>query len=200
MRFLVTGANRDTGADVEFEILALTTLEAEQLAASKGIMISAIKEIKPKDVDETPIELEPDLSEPAPAKAASAGSTSGGSVVGRGVSLQTGQPEPIHHAGDSHHPESSHASVAGVPHDIPHAELLQYKVVINQSLMLLESSVNKYLKDGWEPSGGMTVGMQNLAMVYFQALIRRPGNQPAGHDPAHDGHAAEVQTDGHMRG
>ena len=51
---------------------------------------------------------------------------------------------------------------------------LEYHIMMNQSLYLLESAVNRHLKEGWEPQGGVAIGVSNNAMQYFQALIRRP--------------------------
>jgi len=56
-------------------------------------------------------------------------------------------------------------------------------VILNQSLFLLESAVNKHLRDGWEPTGGLSVGMSNNALQFFQAMIRRKKV---------DGHKAEA--------
>ena len=55
-----------------------------------------------------------------------------------------------------------------------HAETpMEYHVILNQSLFLLEAAVNKHLRDGWEPAGGVAVGVSNNALQFFQSLIRK---------------------------
>ena len=50
---------------------------------------------------------------------------------------------------------------------------MEYHLMMNQSLYLLETAVNRHIREGWEPQGGLTIGVSNNAMNYFQAMIRR---------------------------
>jgi hypothetical protein len=50
---------------------------------------------------------------------------------------------------------------------------MEYHLISNQALYLLETAVNKHIKDGWEPQGGLCVGISNNALQYFQAMVRR---------------------------
>ena len=59
---------------------------------------------------------------------------------------------------------------------------MEYHVILNQSLFLLESAVNKHLRDGWEPAGGLAVGVSNNALQFFQSLIRK--RKPGGTETA----------------
>jgi hypothetical protein len=69
--------------------------------------------------------------------------------------------------------ETAHTG-AGTIEQAKHADAaMEYHVIINQSLFLLESTVNKHIRDGWEPQGGLTVGVSNNALQFFQAMIRR---------------------------
>jgi hypothetical protein len=82
--------------------------------------------------------------------------------------------------------EAAHTG-AGTIDQGKHAEApMEYHIILNQSLFLLESAVNRHLHDGWEPQGGLSVGISNNAMQFFQAMIRKkkPSSAPASAVPA----------------
>ena len=69
--------------------------------------------------------------------------------------------------------ETAHTG-AGTIQQAKHAEAaMEYHIILNQSLFLLESAVNKHLADGWEPQGGLSVGMANNALQFFQSMVRK---------------------------
>ena len=71
---------------------------------------------------------------------------------------------------------------------------MEYHVILNQSLFLLESAVNRHLREGWEPSGGLSVGMSNNALQFFQAMTRRKKVDAPKAEAVHaDGHATEAR-------
>ncbi len=55
--------------------------------------------------------------------------------------------------------------------EVPHPE---YKIIVNQSTYLLERSITKYMKDGWEPTGGILTTFINNRTEVFQAIVRYP--------------------------
>jgi hypothetical protein len=83
------------------------------------------------------------------------------------ITVNANAPSEGAHTGSGSIDQGKHAETA-----------MEYHVILNQSLFLLESAVNKHLRDGWEPAGGVAVGVANNAMQYFQSLIRK--KKPAG--------------------
>ena len=50
---------------------------------------------------------------------------------------------------------------------------MEYTVTHNIVLKDLITNVNNYIKDGWQPQGGICCGVCNgPSFIYFQALIR----------------------------
>jgi hypothetical protein len=83
---------------------------------------------------------------------------------------------------NANNPGETARSGAGSIDQGKHSETpMEYHVILNQSLFLLESAVNKHLREGWEPSGGLAVGVINNAPQYFQALKRK--RKPGSVDP-----------------
>jgi hypothetical protein len=78
------------------------------------------------------------------------------------ITVNANSPGETAHTGAGSIDQGKHAEVA-----------MEYHVILNQSLFLLESTVNKHLRDGWEPSGGLTVGVSNNALQFFQAMVRK---------------------------
>jgi hypothetical protein len=69
--------------------------------------------------------------------------------------------------------ETAHTGVGTIDQG-KHADTpMEYHIILNQSLFLLESAVNKHLRDGWEPAGGVAVGVSNNALQFFQSMIRK---------------------------
>lgn len=104
--------------------------------------------------------------------------------------------EPVHHEEEtpialepedqSHHatfgPSAATQPMNQAPQttepELPHPE---YKIVVNQSTYLLERSITKYMKEGWEPAGGILTTFINNRTEVFQAIVRYPkGWQRAG--------------------
>lgn len=155
MKFTVTGANKETGEDVNMTVHAIDSKAAEQIAHEQNVMIAAITAV-PDQVDLSPLAMDPELDPfTSPAPAAAAGTHGNG--------------DPAAHAEAA--PEAHHDPEQHVPHH-PDAHM-EYKLLQNQALFLLEKTVSRFLADGWEPVGGLTVAVINNAPNYFQALIRR---------------------------
>ena len=83
------------------------------------------------------------------------------------ITVNANAPSEGAHTGSGSIDQGKHAETA-----------MEYHVILNQSLFLLESAVNKHLRDGWEPAGGVAVGVSNNAMQFFQGVIRK--KKPAG--------------------
>jgi hypothetical protein len=176
MRFSVIGADKDTGDDVDVVLNASSREVAEADALKKGILVSTIKEL-PEEKDT--IEL---VSDEGPEK------DDGGWQVGKGPSTATAPAKEKHANGfitlSANSPsESAYTGEAGQRKAEEDKGGMEYHVIMNQALYLLETAVNKYLKDGWKPAGGLTVGISNNALQYFQAVVRerQPGQAEAKH-------------------
>ena len=61
MKFHVMGANKETGDDIEVDLVAADTKQAEDLAHDRGILVASLKPIEEPIAPSDPIELEPDL-------------------------------------------------------------------------------------------------------------------------------------------
>jgi hypothetical protein len=78
------------------------------------------------------------------------------------ITVNANNPSDTAHTGSGGIDQAKHVETAA-----------EYHVILNQSLFLLESAVNKHLRDGWEPAGGLSVAVINNAPQYFQSLLRR---------------------------
>ena len=177
MKFSVLGANKETGDDVSVVLVATSRHEAEQAAIHQGILVSAIK-ILPEEKDTGAISLIED--EPAAGEV--------GDVKGEGDKgfWAVGKKKEAHGTitlGANSPSDTTHTGAPGTHHHESAATGMEYHIIMNQALYLLETAVNKYLADGWEPTGGLTVGISNNAMQYFQALVRKrkPGQEETKH-------------------
>jgi hypothetical protein len=186
MRFNVIGASAESGDDIDVMLDAKDQADVERIAHEKGILVSTIRVASEDEDRSVELVLEEEDAVPAgatnghgahgghPAQASQAGHPAQGSQAGVAIA-----PEPHHHA---------HGKIitnAGSPSDTVHVgeghidqakkadAHMEYHILLNQSLYLLETAVNKYIKDGWEPQGGLSVGMSNNALQYFQSIIRR---------------------------
>lgn len=51
---------------------------------------------------------------------------------------------------------------------------MEYKILMNSDRQLLANVVESYLKEGWEPQGGVSVAVKNdNDEGYVQAIIKR---------------------------
>ncbi len=167
MHFSVTGADKESGSDVEVMVDGATQADAEAEACKRGILVSAIK-VVPDNSDA--IELVDD----EPPAAASSASQAGASAAGRSshgtITLNANSPSGSAQTGDGKAPSQAQSD-----------SNMEYHILMNQSLYLLESAVNKQLREGWEPQGGLMVAFTNNQTQFYQAVSRRkkPGDPPA---------------------
>jgi len=154
MKYSITGANKETGDDVQVIITATSRYEAEQAATKQGILITEIKLLQ-EEKDTSALSMDDD----GPSEEGEAGDTGGywkeAAAKGEGgggatIAMSLGQGA----TSDAKQP-------------------MEYHIVMNQAMYLLEKAVNKYLADGWEPAGGLTVGISNNATQFYQAIKRR---------------------------
>jgi hypothetical protein len=178
MRFGVVGADKESGNDVEVVLTAATQADAEAEACKRGILVSAIKQVAEPEGDAIAL-----VDDEPPAQSAT-GTVAGASVAGSNGS--GGSVAGASAAGANN--KTSHGLItvnASAPSDTAHtgagtiatghaaATAMEYHVIMNQSLYLLETAVNKHLRDGWEPSGGLGIGMSNNAQQFYQAIMRK---------------------------
>ena len=156
MKYSITGANKETGDDVQIEITATSRYEAEQAATKQGIMVSEIKLLQ-EEKDTSALSMDDD----GPGVDAEEGDASGGYWKEAALKAKEGGGQ------------ATIAMSGGQAATSDAKQPMEYHVIMNQALYLLEKAVNKYLADGWEPAGGLTVGISNNAMQYFQAVQRR---------------------------
>ena len=54
--------------------------------------------------------------------------------------------------------------------------ITQYKVLSSDNLQELQSLVNKELKQGWQPLGGISTGAESdgdcLSIIYMQSMVK----------------------------
>lgn len=186
MKFRIQGANKANGDDVDITLQAIDSKAAELVANQRGIMISSITAM-PEVVNLDPIEMDEELDAPPPAVA-----TATAVLAAPPATATSNNPQVVEVS--AHAPPAPHG--APTPHDSMHGEAhgdpdhptthMEYKLMQNQALYLLEKSVNKMILAGWEPQGGLTIAIANNAPNYFQALIRRPkaeAHQDTPHPP-----------------
>ncbi|HVX83641.1 MAG TPA: hypothetical protein VH253_02380 [Phycisphaerae bacterium] len=150
MRYMVVGADKESGDDVEVTLLANTQEEAEFQAVGRGILVATITPL-PDALNRLPDpplpEKLPDFSKP---------NSNAGKII-----LNAQSPADSVHTYDGQVTQGAEPVAA-----------MEYHIISNQALYLLETAVNKHIKDGWEPQGGVCVGISNNALVYFQAVVR----------------------------
>ncbi len=152
MRFAVIGADKDSGDDIEVTLSANTREEAEFQAVGRGILVSTITPVEDplnRLPEAAAAEALPEFSKPP-------------STHGR-ITLNAQSPA------DSVHTYEGQKSAEGKDLTVS----MEYHLISNQALYLLETAVNKHIKDGWEPQGGLCVGVSNNALMYFQAMVRK---------------------------
>ena len=179
MKFVISGANKETGEDVQLTVMAADTRQAEAIAREKGIMVSAIKQ-QVMEHDFSPIAMDDDDATPSSApkdanvdpayKAAMAAKAAAAAAAAAAAPPPLPAQAPAPHA---NHPEG-HTEAHADDHRIHHTGHAQYKVLINPNLMLLMISVNNALKQGWELQGGVGTCVINNANNYLQAIVHWP--------------------------
>ena len=175
MRFGVVGADKESGNDVEVVLTASSQAEAEAEACKRGILVSAIKTVAEPEgdaialVDDDPNDGNPGtvagvvLTDGSVAGGSHAGDKAGNGKSTHGmITVNASAPSDTAHTGAGHIPVANNSGTT-----------LEYHIIMNQSLYLLETAVNKQLRDGWEPAGGLGIGMSNNAQQFYQALTRK---------------------------
>jgi hypothetical protein len=172
MQFKIVGANAESGDDVDVMLEAPSQPDVERLAHDRGILVASITSLgsadghapaAPGGAPQGVKKAEPDAialidDPPAGGNGHAAGERPHGIIT-----VNANTPGEKGHSSDGHAaPEKHNENTA------------QYHIIMNQSLYLLESAVNKHLKDGWEVQGGLSVGMSNNALQFFQAMSKRP--------------------------
>ena len=157
MRYTITGADKESGDDVNVVVNAITRIEAEHIAHTRGILVTAITPLD-KEPDDGPLTLDGDPFEDLPAAKAAA---------------DPAHPAAPGAAGEAPHSEFAALSTQsfGATHQGDHIE---YKIMNNPSVMLLTIAVNNMFKDGWELQGGVASCIINNAPNFFQAMVKHP--------------------------
>lgn len=175
MRYIVTGANRQTGKDSQMIVSAASVEEAERLATQKGLLVASVRPATAgtaTDVgtsalpiwDEDPTTVAAGPTATLPARTAMPPSESAAVPAAPTTAATTGPGGAPAGAGEA----PSRDAV------VPASAL--YHVIQNPALYLLETAVNKHMKEGWEPLGGIQVSYATNQLLYYQALVRRkPG-------------------------
>jgi hypothetical protein len=158
MKYQVVGANAESGDDVNVTLEALSRHEVEQMAHDRGILVSSITLLPPPAKDESAIGL---VDDEPPSAVGGNGHAANERAHGV-ITVNANSPSDTAHSADGHIADQKRPETA-----------MEYHVIMNQSLYLLETAVNKHLRDGWEPAGGLAVGVSNNAMQYFQAVCRK---------------------------
>ncbi len=171
MQFKIVGANSESGDDVDVMLEAPSQPDVERIAHDRGILVASI----------TPL-AGPVAHAPAAAKKEEPGA----------IALIDDEPPAAAHTGNGHaappaeRPHGVITTNPNTPGDTSHSadghiaaekhneNVTQYHIIMNQSLYLLETAVNRHMKDGWEAQGGLSVGMSNNALQFFQSMIKRP--------------------------
>jgi hypothetical protein len=153
MRFKITGANAESGDDVDVVLEAATRTDVEKIAHEKGIMVSSIAPA-PVHAEAEAIAM---VEDEPPVNGKEAVPHAHGMIT-----VNANSPSEEAHSGEGHIEQEKHAEAA-----------MEYHIMMNQSLYLLETAVNRHIVQGWEPQGGVSIASANNALQYFQALVRK---------------------------
>ena len=167
MRYTITGADKESGDDVNVVVNAITRIEAEHIAHTRGILVAAITPLD-KEPDEGPLTLDDDPFEPVAAAPAANGTA---------AVADAAHPDPAHPAhppGEAPHAQFQALSQAAFGAAANHGEFMEYKIMANPSVMLLTIAVTNMIKDGWELQGGVATCIINNAPNFLQAMIKHP--------------------------
>jgi hypothetical protein len=52
---------------------------------------------------------------------------------------------------------------------------MEYIILTDSYISRLESDVNKYIKDGWSPQGGVSISMTESDHFCAQAMVKEEG-------------------------
>ena len=157
LRFKVKGADKESGADVNVTLVAKDRKAAEDQAHDRGILVETLS-VEP-EADKEAIAL---IDDDTPAADGAAPAAANGHSSHGTISLSANSPS-----------EGSRNSDGSIQAKPPVEAAMEYHIAMNQALYLLEVAVNKYIKDGWEPQGSVTIGYFNNSPQYFQSMIRR---------------------------
>jgi len=179
MRFQIVGAHAESGDDVNVMLEASTRTDVEKLAHDRGILVSTITPLNGAEdhghggqngapqhaplVPKQEAEAIALVDDDPPANGAD---HPGDAKVHGYITVNANSPS-----------ETGQTSAGHLNHEHKEASA-EYHIIMNQSLYLLETAVNKHLRDGWEPQGGLSVGVSNNAMQYFQSMIRHKAGPP----------------------
>ncbi|HVT81096.1 MAG TPA: hypothetical protein VHM90_10600 [Phycisphaerae bacterium] len=171
MQFKIVGAHAESGDDVDVMLEAPSQNDVERIAHDRGILVASITALgAPAHAPAAPAH--------APARKEEPGSIAliddDPPAAGNGHAPAAERPHGIITTNANTPGESAHSAAGQAHHDKPDEHIAHYHIIMNQSLYLLESAVNKHLKDGWEVQGGLSVGMSNNALQFFQAMVKKP--------------------------
>jgi len=162
MRFNVKGADKESGADVKITLVAPNQKAAEQQAHDRGILVEILAPEPEAEKDAIALIDDPPADEATTTGAGPDGAPHHDHASHGTISLSANAPS-----------EAGRTSDGSIPNKIEVEAAMEYHVVMNQAVYLLEVAVNKYIKDGWEPQGSLTIGYFNNSPQYFQALVRK---------------------------
>jgi len=164
---------------VSLALVAATAQEAERLATTQGMLVATVKPLATTDIgtdplpiwDEDPAHPPPQVTRHPPSQGSGKPPASSPASSPAAPTTMAGANNDQDAAAQAHHAAQLHAQQAAVPASA------NYHVIQNPALYLLETAVNKHIKEGWEPLGGIQVNNWNNQMQFFQSLIRRnPGH------------------------
>ena len=52
------------------------------------------------------------------------------------------------------------------------AKIIEYIVASQESPLKLQNAIKEYLREGWQPQGGVAVIVDGSSRLYYQALVR----------------------------
>lgn len=179
MRYIVTGANRQTGKDSQLILSAASVEEAERLATQKGLLVASVRPATSGTATDVGTDPLPIWDED-PTTAAAGPVTAPPARTARPPSESPAvSPTPATSAALANAPSAASAGSGDAPSRdavVPASAL--YHVIQNPALYLLETAVNKHMKEGWDPLGGIQVSYATNQLLYYQAMVRRkPGGQ-----------------------
>ena len=174
MRFGIVGADKESGNDVEVVLTASDQAAAEAEACKRNIMVSQIKTIAEDDADAIALVDDDHEVTPVPANASRAGMS-----VAAAQAQASGRSSHGTITVNANSPSGSAKTGEGMaPGEVKGDAPMEYHILMNQSLYLLETAVNKQLRDGWEPQGGLMVAFTNNQTQFYQAVSRKKKPTP----------------------
>lgn len=195
MKFIVSGADRKTGRDASLAIAAASAEEAERIATKQGILVASVKPQAVQmatDVGTGSLPVWGDdpgdaqtISSPGPAAPSRAPARAASAGAGPGTARPQSAPEPtpsgiaLQDASPPAPPAGAEPGATPGGRDSAIPASARYHVIQNPALYLLEMAVNKHIKEGWEPLGGIQVSYASNQLLFYQALVRKAPNESA---------------------